>query len=229
MLLRSVACSACPSAGSGVLGDPALVARIGPRPSSPSRRLWLRLLLGSSTGAGDGQDRRAHRTLATASVYRGALRLVSGAGSNIGNDYTTSTPSSASSPFWFVAIIVVASALWGGRCSAGLLIGGSARAASVRHNVGRAVFSFFIVACWPVWRRAPHVAPERGRERGPVGEGHHCGGASLSSGTSSPSWTCCSYAAPVPRCRVIPFWRLIGRHRPRRSVGLTSSLSGTRV
>ena len=92
-------------------------------------------------------------TLATASVYRGALQLVSGAGViNIGHDYTVFGQTQVLgiySPFWFMAVIVVISAFLVGRTRyfrQAYYIGGNARAAKLSGiNVDRTVFSFFVI------------------------------------------------------------------------------------
>jgi ribose transport system permease protein len=92
-------------------------------------------------------------TLATASVYRGALQLVSGAGViNIGHDFTVfgQTPIlGIYSPFWFMAVIVVVFSFLVGRTRyfrQAYYIGGTARAAKLSGiNVDRTVFVFFVI------------------------------------------------------------------------------------
>ncbi len=92
-------------------------------------------------------------TLATLSIYRGGLQLVSGAGvTNIGNGYTVFGQTQIMgiySPFWFMAVIVVIFAFLVGRTRffrQAYYIGGNARAAKLSGiNVDRTVFSFFII------------------------------------------------------------------------------------
>jgi ribose/xylose/arabinose/galactoside ABC-type transport system permease subunit len=92
-------------------------------------------------------------TLATLSIYRGALQLVSGAGvTNIGNGYTVFGQTQILgiySPFWFMAVIVLLFAFLVGRTRyfrQAYYIGGNARAAKLSGiNVDRTVFSFFVI------------------------------------------------------------------------------------
>ncbi len=92
-------------------------------------------------------------TLATLSIYRGGLQLVSGAGvTNIGNGYTVFGQTQILgiySPFWFMAVIVLAFTFLVGRTRyfrQAYYIGGNARAAKLSGiNVDRTVFSFFII------------------------------------------------------------------------------------
>jgi ribose transport system permease protein len=92
-------------------------------------------------------------TLATLSIYRGGLQLVSGAGvTNIGNGYTVFGQTQILgiySPFWFMAIIVLLFAFLVGRTRyfrQAYYIGGNARAAKLSGiNVDRTVFSFFVI------------------------------------------------------------------------------------
>ncbi|MCB1489536.1 MAG: ABC transporter permease [Bauldia sp.] len=92
-------------------------------------------------------------TLATLSVYRGGLQLVSGAGvTNIGNDFTIFGQTKILgiySPFWFMAVIVLLFAFLVGRTRyfrQAYYIGGNARAAKLSGiNVDRTVFSFFLI------------------------------------------------------------------------------------
>src|SRR5262245_56657830 len=92
-------------------------------------------------------------TLATLSIYRGALQLVSGAGvTNIGEGFTVfgQTPIlGIYSPFWFMAVIVIIFAFLVGRTRyfrQAYYIGGNARAAKLSGiNVDRTVFSFFVI------------------------------------------------------------------------------------
>ncbi len=92
-------------------------------------------------------------TLATLSIYRGGLQLVSGAGvTNIGNGYTIFGQTQILgiySPFWFMAVIVLAFTFLVGRTRyfrQAYYIGGNARAAKLSGiNVDRTVFSFFII------------------------------------------------------------------------------------
>ena len=92
-------------------------------------------------------------TLATASVYRGGLQLVSGAGvTNIGNGFTVFGQTQILgiySPFWFMAVIVVLFAFLVGKTRyfrQAYYIGGNARAAKLSGiSVDRTVFSFFAI------------------------------------------------------------------------------------
>jgi ribose transport system permease protein len=92
-------------------------------------------------------------TLATLSIYRGLLQLVSGAGvTNIGNGYTVFGQTQILgiySPFWFMAVIVLLFAFLVGRTRyfrQAYYIGGNARAAKLSGiNVDRTVFSFFVI------------------------------------------------------------------------------------
>ena len=92
-------------------------------------------------------------TLATLSIYRGLLQLVSGAGvTNIGNGFTVFGQTQILgiySPFWFMAVIVVLFAFLVGRTRyfrQAYYIGGNARAAKLSGiNVDRTVFSFFVI------------------------------------------------------------------------------------
>ena len=92
-------------------------------------------------------------TLATLSIYRGGLQLVSGAGvTNIGNGYTVFGQTKILgiySPFWFMAAIVVLFAFLVGRTRffrQAYYIGGNARAAKLSGiNVDRTVFIFFAI------------------------------------------------------------------------------------
>jgi ribose transport system permease protein len=92
-------------------------------------------------------------TLATLSIYRGGLQLVSGAGvTNIGNGYTVFGQTQILgiySPFWFMAVIVLAFTFLVGRTRyfrQAYYIGGNARAAKLSGiNVDRTVFSFFVI------------------------------------------------------------------------------------
>ena len=92
-------------------------------------------------------------TLATLSIYRGGLQLVSGAGvTNIGNGFTVFGQTQIAgvySPFWFMAAIVLLFAFLVGRTRyfrQAYYIGGSARAAKLSGiNVDRTVFSFFVI------------------------------------------------------------------------------------
>jgi ribose transport system permease protein len=91
-------------------------------------------------------------TLATLSIYRGGLQLVSGAGvTNIGNGYTIFGQTKILgiySPFWFMAVIVLLFAFLVGRTRffrQAYYIGGNARAAKLSGiNVDRTVFIFFV-------------------------------------------------------------------------------------
>ncbi|MBL8894304.1 MAG: ABC transporter permease [Rhizobiales bacterium] len=92
-------------------------------------------------------------TLATLSIYRGGLQLVSGAGvTNIGNGYTVFGQTQILgiySPFWFMAVIVLLFAFLVGRTRyfrQAYYIGGNARAAKLSGiNVDRTVFVFFVI------------------------------------------------------------------------------------
>jgi len=92
-------------------------------------------------------------TLATLSIYRGGLQLVSGAGvTNIGNGYTVFGQTQILgiySPFWFMAVIVLLFAFLVSRTRyfrQAYYIGGNARAAKLSGiNVDRTVFVFFVI------------------------------------------------------------------------------------
>jgi ribose transport system permease protein len=92
-------------------------------------------------------------TLATLSIYRGGLQLVSGAGvTNIGHGYTVFGQTKILgiySPFWFMAIIVLLFGFLVGRTRffrQAYYIGGNARAAKLSGiNVDRTVFTFFVI------------------------------------------------------------------------------------
>ena len=92
-------------------------------------------------------------TLATLSIYRGGLQLVSGAGvTNIGNGYTVFGQTQIFgiySPFWFMAVIVVVFTFLVGRTRyfrQAYYIGGNPKAAKLSGiNVDRTVFSFFVI------------------------------------------------------------------------------------
>ena len=92
-------------------------------------------------------------TLATLSIYRGGLQLVSGAGvTNIGNGFTMFGQTKflgIYSPFWFMAVIAVLFAFLVGRTRyfrQAYYIGGNARAAKLSGiNVDRTVFVFFLI------------------------------------------------------------------------------------
>jgi ribose transport system permease protein len=92
-------------------------------------------------------------TLATLSIYRGGLQLVSGAGvTNIGHGFTIFGQTNILgiySPFWFMAVIVVLFVFLVGRTRyfrQAYYIGGNARAAKLSGiNVDRTVFSFFVI------------------------------------------------------------------------------------
>lgn len=92
-------------------------------------------------------------TLATLSIYRGGLQLVSGAGvTNIGNDFTIFGQTQILgiySPFWFMAVVVLLFAFLVGRTRyfrQAYYIGGNARAAKLSGiNVDRTVFVFFVI------------------------------------------------------------------------------------
>ena len=92
-------------------------------------------------------------TLGTASIFRGALQLVSGAGViNIGHGYTVFGQTQilgVYSPFWFMAVIVVLFGILVGRTSyfaQYYYIGGNARAARrFGVNVDRTVFVGFVI------------------------------------------------------------------------------------
>lgn len=92
-------------------------------------------------------------TLATASVYRGGLQLVSGAGvTNIGNDFKIFGQTQILgiySPFWFMAVIIALFAFLVAKTRyfrQAYYIGGNTRAAKLSGiNVDRTVFSFFVI------------------------------------------------------------------------------------
>jgi len=92
-------------------------------------------------------------TLATLSIYRGLLQLISGSGvSNIGNGYTVFGQTQILgiySPFWFMAAIIVIFMVLVGRTRffrQAYYIGGNPRAAKLSGiNVDRTVFVFFVI------------------------------------------------------------------------------------
>jgi ribose transport system permease protein len=92
-------------------------------------------------------------TLATLSIYRGGLQLVSGSGvTNIGNGFTAFGQTQILgiySPFWFMAVIVILFAFLVGRTRyfrQAYYIGGNPRAAKLSGiNVDRTVFIFFVI------------------------------------------------------------------------------------
>ncbi len=92
-------------------------------------------------------------TLATLSIYRGGLQLVSGSGvTNIGNGYTVFGQTQILgiySPFWFMAVVVLVFWFLVGQTRyfrQAYYIGGNARAAKLSGiNVDRTVFSFFLI------------------------------------------------------------------------------------
>ena len=92
-------------------------------------------------------------TLATLSIYRGGLQLVSGSGvTNIGNGFTVFGQTKILgiySPFWFMAAIVLLFIFLVGRTRffrQAYYIGGNIRAAKLSGiNVDRTVFSFFVI------------------------------------------------------------------------------------
>ena len=129
-------------------------------------------------------------TLATLSIYRGGLQLVSGAGvTNIGNGFTIFGQTQILgiySPFWFMAVIVLLFAFLVGRTRyfrQAYYIGGNARAAKLSGiNVDRTVFSFFVIMGLLVRprRRAARLAPQHGggaRRARCRAQGDHRGGA----------------------------------------------------
>src|SRR4051812_22848274 len=92
-------------------------------------------------------------TLATLSVYRGGLQLVSGAGvTNIGNNFTMFGQTQILgiySPFWFMAVIVTIFMILVGRTRyfrQAYYIGGNPRAAKLSGiSVEKTVFTFFVI------------------------------------------------------------------------------------
>lgn len=92
-------------------------------------------------------------TLATLSIYRGGLQLISGSGvTNIGNGYTMFGQTQILgiySPFWFMAVIVAVFWFLVSRTRyfrQAYYIGGNARAAKLSGiNVERTVFVFFLI------------------------------------------------------------------------------------
>ena len=92
-------------------------------------------------------------TLATMSIYRGGLQLVSGSGvTNIGNGFTVFGQTKILgiySPFWFMAVIVVVFGFLVARTRffrQAYYIGGNPRAAKLSGiNVDRTVFLFFVI------------------------------------------------------------------------------------
>jgi ribose transport system permease protein len=92
-------------------------------------------------------------TLATLSIYRGLLQLVSGSGvANIGNNFTVFGQTrilGIYSPFWFMAAILVLFTVLVGRTRffrQAYYIGGNARAAKLSGiSVERTIFIFFVI------------------------------------------------------------------------------------
>lgn len=92
-------------------------------------------------------------TLATLSIFRGLLQLMSGSGvSNIGNGFPVFGQTKLLgiySPFWFMAVILVVFTVLVGRTRffrQAYYIGGNARAAKLSGiNVERTIFVFFVI------------------------------------------------------------------------------------
>lgn len=92
-------------------------------------------------------------TLATVSIYRGGLQLISGGGvTNIGNGFTVFGQTlilGIYSPFWFMALVLALFMFLVGRTRyfrQAYYIGGNARAAKLSGiNVDRTVLSFFVI------------------------------------------------------------------------------------
>ena len=129
-------------------------------------------------------------TLATLSIYRGGLQLVSGAGvTNIGNGFTVFGQTQILgiySPFWFMAVIVVLFAFLVGNTRyfrQAYYIGGNARAAKLSGiSVDRTVFSFFAIMGLLAGLAGALLASRLNTAvvlagTGRRAEGHHGGGA----------------------------------------------------
>lgn len=125
----------------------------------PLGAFGLACLFGMALGAINGLLVTAFKinaliaTLATVSIFRGGLQLISGSGvSNIGQGYTVFGQTQILgiySPFWFMAAIVVVFAFLVGRTRyfrQAYYIGGNARAAKLSGiKVERTVFAFFVI------------------------------------------------------------------------------------
>jgi ribose/xylose/arabinose/galactoside ABC-type transport system permease subunit len=170
-------------------------------------------------------------TLATLSIYRGALQLVSGAGvTNIGDGFTVfgQTPIlGVYSPFWFMAVIVVIFAFLVGRTRyfrQAYYIGGNARAAKLSGiNVERTVLSFFVIMGLLAGLAGALLASRLNTAVVLAGQGVELkvitavvlGGASLSGGVGriSGAFLGVLFMATVQNAMIIagidPFWQLI--------------------
>jgi ribose/xylose/arabinose/galactoside ABC-type transport system permease subunit len=170
-------------------------------------------------------------TLATVSIYRGALQLVSGAGvTNIGNGYTWFGQTQIAgiySPFWFMAVIVIVFAILVGRTRyfrQAYYIGGNARAAKLSGiNVERTVLSFFVIMGLLAGLAGALLASRLNTAVVLAGQGVELkvitavvlGGASLSGGVGriSGAFLGVLFMATVQNAMIIaginPFWQLI--------------------
>jgi ribose transport system permease protein len=170
-------------------------------------------------------------TLATVSIYRGALQLVSGAGvTNIGNGFTVFGQTNILgiySPFWFMAAIVIVFAILVGRTRyfrQAYYIGGNARAAKLSGiNVERTVFSFFVIMGFLAGLAGALLASRLNTAVVLAGQGVELkvitavvlGGASLSGGVGriSGAFLGVLFMATVQNAMIIagidPFWQLI--------------------
>jgi ribose/xylose/arabinose/galactoside ABC-type transport system permease subunit len=170
-------------------------------------------------------------TLATLSIYRGGLQLVSGSGvTNIGNGFTVfgQTPIlGIYSPFWFMAVIVVLFAFLVGRTRyfrQAYYIGGNPRAAKLSGiNVDRTVFTFFVIMGLLAGLAGALLASRLNTAVVLAGQGVELkvitavvlGGASLSGGTGTiiGAFLGVLFMALLQNAMIIagisPFWQLI--------------------
>jgi ribose transport system permease protein len=170
-------------------------------------------------------------TLATLSIYRGGLQLVSGAGiTNIGNGYTVFGQTQILgiySPFWFMAAIVVIFGLLVRHTRyfrQAYYIGGNPRAAKLSGiSVERTVFSFFLIMGFLSGLAGALLASRLNTAVVLAGQGVELkvitavvlGGASLSGGTGSilGAFLGVLLMALLQNAMIIagvnPFWQLI--------------------
>jgi ribose transport system permease protein len=170
-------------------------------------------------------------TLATLSIYRGGLQLVSGAGvTNIGNGYTVFGQTKILgiySPFWFMAAIVLLFAFLVGRTRyfrQAYYIGGNPRTAKLSGiSVDRTVFSFFAIMGLLAGLAGALLASRLNTAVVLAGQGVELkvitavvlGGASLSGGvgTISGAFLGVLFMALLQNAMIIaginPFWQLI--------------------
>ena len=170
-------------------------------------------------------------TLATLSIYRGLLQLISGSGvSNIGNGYTIFGQTQILgiySPFWFMAVIIVIFMVLVGRTRffrQAYYIGGNPRAAKLSGiNVDRTVFIFFVIMGVLAGLAGALLASRLNTAVVLAGQGVELkvitavvlGGASLSGGTGSilGAFLGVLFMAILQNAMIIagvsPFWQLV--------------------